>query len=585
MKLKNKTLDTMVKFMLPYKFQIGILILFMIGVAIIDGLFPYLNKLAIDNFIIPNKYEGINKFIFYYITLIVFQVINVYAFIYVAGYIKNKVSYDIRKKAFDKLQYLSFSYYDKNAVGWLMARMTSDVERLGEAVSWTIVDIIWGITLTSFYIIMMLIIDVKLALMSFVIIPPLILATGYFQKKLLKYSRKSRSINSLITGGFNEGIMGAKATKTLAREKEALEEFKSLSDNMRLASFRVQKTSALYLPIVIGLGTIGTSIVLWQGGNGVIRGSITYGTLFAFITYTMKFYEPVQQVARIFSEFQRQYASMERVMQLINEEISVKDYGDIIIEKFEGNIEFEDVSFKYDEGESVLKNFNLKVNSGETIALVGETGSGKSTIVNLACRFYEPTSGRIKIDGRDYRDLDLINYQSKLGYVLQNPHLFSGSIAENIAYGIKGIDRKQVVEAAKVVNAHEFIKKLEDGYDSQVGEGGNRLSTGEKQLISFARAILANPSIFVLDEATSSVDAHTEKLIQGAIEKIIEKRTSFIIAHRLSTIRNADKILVINKGVIVESGSHKELLEKKGRYYNLYLKQFKEDKEKDILAS
>ncbi len=585
MKLKNKTLDTMVKFMLPYKFQIGILILFMIGVAIIDGLFPYLNKLAIDNFIIPNKYEGINKFIFYYITLIVFQVINVYAFIYVAGYIKNKVSYDIRKKAFDKLQYLSFSYYDKNAVGWLMARMTSDVERLGEAVSWTIVDIIWGITLTSFYIIMMLIIDVKLALMSFVIIPPLILATGYFQKKLLKYSRKSRSINSLITGGFNEGIMGAKATKTLAREKEALEEFKSLSDNMRLASFRVQKTSALYLPIAIGLGTIGTSIVLWQGGNGVIRGSITYGTLFAFITYTMKFYEPVQQVARIFSEFQRQYASMERVMQLINEEISVKDYGDIIIEKFEGNIEFEDVSFKYDEGESVLKNFNLKVNSGETIALVGETGSGKSTIVNLACRFYEPTSGRIKIDDRDYRDLDLINYQSKLGYVLQNPHLFSGSIAENIAYGIKGIDRKQVVEAAKVVNAHEFIKKLEDGYDSQVGEGGNRLSTGEKQLISFARAILANPSIFVLDEATSSVDAHTEKLIQGAIEKIIEKRTSFIIAHRLSTIRNADKILVINKGVIVESGSHKELLEKKGRYYNLYLKQFKEDKEKDILAS
>lgn len=585
MKFKNKTLNTMVKFLLPYKFQVGILILFMIGVAVIDGLFPYLNKLAIDDFIVPNKYAGINKFIFYYISLIILQVINVYAFIYVAGYIKNKVSYDIRKKAFDKLQHLSFSYYDKNAVGWLMARMTSDVERLGEAVSWTIVDIIWGITLTSFYVIMMLVIDVKLALMTFVIIPPLVFATNYFQKKLLKYSRKSRSINSLITGGFNEGIMGAKATKTLAREQEALNDFKDLTNNMKIASFRVQKTSALYLPIVIGLGTVGTSIALWQGGNGVIRGSITYGTLFAFITYTMKFYEPVQQVARIFAEFQRQYASMERVMQLINEEISIKDYGDIIIDEFKGNIEFEDVSFKYEDGESVLKNFNLNVKSGETIALVGETGSGKSTIVNLACRFYEPTSGKIKIDGIDYKDLDLINYQSKLGYVLQKPHLFSGTIAENIAYGEKEVDMEKVVKAAKLVNAHEFIEKLEDSYESQVGEGGNRLSTGEKQLISFARAIFANPSIFVLDEATSSIDAHTEKLIQDAIEKVIEKRTSFIIAHRLSTIRNADKILVINKGEIVESGSHKELLEKKGRYYNLYLKQFKEEKEKDILAS
>lgn len=585
MKFKNKTLNTMVKFLLPYKFQVGILILFMIGVAVIDGLFPYLNKLAIDDFIVPNKYEGINRFIFYYVSLIILQVINVYAFIYVAGYIKNKVSYDIRKKAFDKLQHLSFSYYDKNAVGWLMARMTSDVERLGEAVSWTIVDIIWGITLTSFYIIMMLVIDVKLALMTFVIIPPLVFATNYFQKKLLKYSRKSRSINSLITGGFNEGIMGAKATKTLAREQEALNDFKDLTNNMKIASFRVQKTSALYLPIVIGLGTVGTSIALWQGGNGVIRGSITYGTLFAFITYTMKFYEPVQQVARIFAEFQRQYASMERVMQLINEEISIKDYGDIIIDEFDGSIEFEDVSFKYEDGESVLKNFNLKVKSGETIALVGETGSGKSTIVNLACRFYEPTSGKIKIDGIDYKDLDLINYQSKLGYVLQKPHLFSGTIAENIAYGEKEVDMEKVVKAAKLVNAHEFIENLEDSYESQVGEGGNRLSTGEKQLVSFARAIFANPSIFVLDEATSSIDAHTEKLIQDAIEKVIEKRTSFIIAHRLSTIRNADKILVINKGEIVESGSHKELLEKKGRYYNLYLKQFKEEKEKDILAS
>lgn len=584
MKLKNKTLNTMIRFLKPYLKHSTALVVFMIMVAIIDGLFPYMNKYAIDNFVVPQNYEGIKKFSFYYLGLMLWQVVNVYAFIYIAGYIKNTVSYDIRKKAFEKLQHLSFSYYDKTAVGWIMARMTSDVERLGEAVSWSIVDFVWGIALTLVYMIMMLVINYKLALISFVVIPLLGFATVYFQKKMLDYSRKSRSINSKITGAFNEGIMGAKATKTLAREREALGEFKEITSDMKYASMRVQVTSSIYLPIVIGLGSIGTSLVLWAGGNGVIYNAITYGTLVAFMAYTMKFYEPIQQIARIFAEFQRQYASMERVMQLINEEISVKDYGDHILTDFKGDIKFEDVEFKYDGGEKVLDAFNLHIKSGETIALVGETGSGKSTIVNLACRFYEPTSGNIKIDGIDYKDIDLQHLQGNLGYVLQKPHLFSGTIKENIAYGIEDISEERVVEAAKLVNAHSFIMKMKNGYDSEVGEGGNRLSTGEKQLISFARAILANPKIFVLDEATSSIDAHTEKLIQDAIEKVIKNRTSFIIAHRLSTIRNADKILVIKKGKIIEEGTHKELLNEKGYYHNLYLKQFKEDREKEFLV-
>ena len=350
--------------------------------------------------------------------------------------------------------------------------------------------------------------------------------------------------------------------------------------------------SALFLPIVISMGSIGTGFALWLGGGNVISGTISFGTFVMFITYTVQFFDPVSQLAGTIAELQNAQASAERIINLIETQPDIWDrkdviekYGDLFNGKKEnwepihGDIEFKDVCFSYKNGETVLENFNLKVKKGATIALVGETGSGKSTLVNLICRFYEPISGEILIDGKDYRERSLLWLQSSIGYVLQSPHLFSGTIRENIRYGKLEASDDEIEAAAKLVNAHGFIMKTDKGYDSQVGEGGGNLSTGEKQLISFARAIVSNPALFVLDEATSSIDTETERMIQNAIEKVLSDRTSFVVAHRLSTIVSADKILVIRNGKITESGTHRELLKKKGYYYNLYTNQLLEEKE------
>jgi ATP-binding cassette subfamily B protein len=387
-----------------------------------------------------------------------------------------------------------------------------------------------------------------------------------------------RRVNSKITGSFNEGIIGATTTKILSREDRNLEEFQTLTSGLRASSIRAATFSALFLPIVLVLGSIGTSLTLWVGGDGVVAGTISYGVFVAFVSYTVQFFEPVREIARIFAELQMAHASAERVMGLLNTEPEIKDQPGLgrNCPPLVGAIEFENVSFAYNPQEPVLTDFNLKVEPGQTVALVGETGSGKSTIVNLACRFYEPTKGRVLIDGVDYRERPLSWLQSHLGYVLQSPHLFSGSIRENIRYGRLQASDAEVEEAAKMVNAHEFITKLPKGYDTEVGEGGGLLSTGQKQLISFARAILANPSIFVLDEATSSIDTETEMLIQDAIQTVLKGRTSFIIAHRLSTVRSADRILVIRGGKVEEKGSHSQLMAAKGYYYRLYTNQFLE---------
>lgn len=390
--------------------------------------------------------------------------------------------------------------------------------------------------------------------------------------------------------------MGARTSKTLIREERNIAEFKELTASMYQSSVKAAVFSAVYMPIVLLLGSIGASFVLWYGGNRVAYGTVSYGTLVAFVNYAIRFFEPVRELARIFAELQFAQASGERVLSLIDTEPDITDgdritdiYGDFFNPKKEnwppikGHIVFENVSFHYKEGEEVLKNFSLEVKPGEKIALVGETGSGKTTIVNLVCRFYEPVEGRILIDGTDYRERSQLWLQSNLGYVLQSPHLFSGTIRENIRYGKLDATDDEIVEAAKLVNAHGFIMELEKGYDTEVGEGGGRLSTGQKQLVSFARAIISNPAIFVLDEATSSVDTHSEMLIQKAIGKVLEGRTSFIIAHRLSTVRNADRILVLHKGEVVEQGTHSELLKKKGRYYMLYTNQFIDEQERAIL--
>ncbi|HEY8361670.1 MAG TPA: ABC transporter ATP-binding protein [Tissierellaceae bacterium] len=584
------------KYLKPYKGLFFGITFFMIISGLLDAVFPLLSKYAIENFVEKHNLNGIEKFALIYFIAVLTLAISTYFFIDLAGKLESKIAYDIRKLGFEKLQILPLSYYDDKAVGWLMARMTSDITRLSETISWSLVDLAWGFSMMTAVTISMIRLNYKLALITFSVLPFVAFVSFYFQRKILKAQREVRKINSRITAAYNEDIQGAKTTKTLVREDINLKEFSEITSSMRDSSIRATVISSVYLPIILSLSSIGTAFVLNYGGKSVLLNAISYGTLVAFISYTTQFYEPIRQIAVIFAEFQSAQASAERVFSLLNEKPDIEDredvvekYGDLLNPKKEnwpeikGAVEFRNVSFTYKNGEKVLENFNLKVEPGETIALVGETGAGKSTIVNLLCRFYEPTSGEILIDGINYKDMPQNWIHENLGYVLQTPHLFSGTIKENIRYGNLNATDEEIINAAKLVNAHEFIMQMEKGYDTEVGEGGGLLSTGQKQLISFARAIVRNPKLFVLDEATSSIDTETEKIIQDAINKVLEGRTSFVIAHRLSTIRNADRILVIKDGKIIESGNHKELMKKKGYYYRLYTNQFIEEKSRDVL--
>ena len=580
------------KYLSEFKNALMFLAFLMVGVAGIDVVMPLLTKYAIDNFIVKKTVVGLPIFALVYFCVIVFQGLNVRLFIINAGKIETHLAYHIRKIGFKRLQELSFSYYDTSSVGWLMARMTSDVTKLSEIISWGLIDMVWALVMMGGFIGVMFYNNVRLTLICMSVVPILFLIGMFFQKKILKSYRVVRKLNSRLTADFSEEVSGAKTTKTLVREEENLKEFKLDAGKMRSSSVKAAVFSALFLPIVISMGSLGVGFVLWLGGKSIIAGSLSYGTFVMFIAYTVQFFDPISHLAGTIAELQNAQASAERIIDLIETKPDIwdtkeviKKYGDLFHAKREnweeihGDIDFNDVCFTYKNGEKVFENFNLKVNEGETIALVGETGSGKSTLVNLLCRFYEPSRGEILIDGIDYRKRSLLWLQSNIGYVLQSPHLFSGTIRDNIIYGKLNASILEIENAARLVNAHSFISKLEKGYDTQVGEGGGNLSTGEKQLISFARAILADPALFVLDEATSSIDTETERMIQNAIEKVLKGRTSFVVAHRLSTIVSADKILVIRNGNITESGNHRELLKKKGYYYSLYTNQLLEDKE------
>lgn len=582
----------------PYiKYIIGLFILNTI-IALSDVVLPIMNKNALDNFTSNVESSEIIKFGIVYFIIILITTLCHYIYFKIAAKTEMGFGYDLRDKLFRKLQELSFSYYDVTPTGWLMSRMTSDIFRLAEIFTWSFTELFWGVPLMIFSTIAMFYYNVKLTWLVLIIVPLLAVITFYFQTRIMKNYREVRKSNSIITNGFNEGINGAKTTKTLVLEESNYNEFKNDTKNFYDVSMKANRLSSIFRPLVTFISSISMALVLWVGGQLVFDNMLSFGVLYMFVTYSQQFFEPLRTIAFIFQDFQMAQASGERIIYLLESEPSIVDtpeviekYGTIFkpkIENYEeikGDVEFKNVDFKYENGQEVLKNFNLKVEAGKTIAIVGETGAGKSTIVNLLCRFYEPTSGELLIDGVDYRKRSLGWLHSKLGYVLQAPHLFEGTIKENIKYGNLNATDKEIVEAAKLVNADEFIRNLKDGYDTKVGEGGNRLSTGQKQLISFARAVLAKPSIFVLDEATASIDTETERIIQYGIENIMKGKTSFVIAHRLSTIVNADRILVIDKGKIIEDGNHEELMNAKGIYYKLFTNQFKENLERMSMES
>jgi len=549
-------------------------------VSVIDAYTTYLSSQIIDEGIRAGSRDAIVRIILIYGGVMLFQALLSFSFIYLTGVLGERVRYDMRKQMFNHLQSLSLSYFSKTPVGWIMARLTSDTERLAELITWGLLDITWAIVNIATAAVFMFIINANLAVIVLAMLPFLAIVAYQFRIRILYHYRLSRKMNSKITGAFNEGITGVRVIKALSREDANLAEFSELTDGMYNASYRAAWLSALFLPTVQLISAFVLGFVLWRGGLQVEIGMITVGGIQAFVSYVTFIMWPIQDMARVYAQMQNAVASAERIFHLIDTEPVVKNRArTITAETLSGDIRFEDVHFHYESDDPVIKGLTFHVNQGDTVALVGPTGGGKTTIVNLLCRFYEPTSGAIYLNNIDYLDMKLEDIQSRIGMVLQTPHLFSGSISENIRYGRLNATDEDIEAAAKMAGAHDFIMTFEKGYQQDVGEGGNLLSVGQKQLISIARAILAQPELFIMDEATSSVDTLTETLIQRGMEQLMTGRTSFVIAHRLSTIKRANKIIVIEDGQIHEMGTHRELINLKGKYYNLYTRQFRQELE------
>ena len=558
---------------------------FLIAIAAVSGLdsfFTYLSKQIVDEGILAGDKQALFRIAGVYGAMIFVQAVGVFGFIFLAGVLGERIRYDLRKQLFNHLQDLSFSYFDRTPVGWIIARVTSDTDRIAELVTWGLLDVTWGVMNIATAMYFMLIINWKLALIVLAVIPILVIVAAQFKKKILVEYRQVRKMNSKITGAYNENINGVRVVKALCREEENLREFGELTSDMYGASYRAAWLSALFLPVVQLISSVAVASIVWYGGLQTQVGAMTIGGIQAFVSYVTFMLWPVQEMARVYAEMQHAIASAERVFSLIDAVPDVVDKpGALDPGTIRGDIEFDSVDFWYEPENPVLTGFDLKIKRGETIALVGPTGGGKTTLVNLICRFYEPKRGTICIGGRDYQDLSLHAIQSRIGVVLQTPHLFSGSILENLRFGKLDATDEEIEDAARLAGAHDFIRTLEKGYNEEVGEGGDLLSVGQKQLVSLARAILAQPEIFVMDEATSSVDTLTEDLIQRGMQTIMKDCTSFVIAHRLSTIKRADRILVIEDGRITEMGSHAELLRLRGHYYRLYTQQFRQQAEQE----
>ena len=593
-----KTWAKLLPFLKPYSRSMALILCLMLVSAGCDLAYPLLSGYAVDHFVTPRQSQGVGWYALGYMAVVLAQMLCTIIFARSALKVEMYLGRDLKKRLFTHLQTLSFSYYNTTPVGTIMARVMSDTNRIGSVFAWSLVDIFWSAAYVIGCMGVMLFLNWRLALLVIVVVPAIALLTLYFQKKILAINRQARKVNAEITRHYNEGISGAKTSKTLVIEDKNTAAFQEVTQRMRRTTVRGVLLNAVYVPIIGFLTALAVAFVLTGGGNMALWGDIGIGELTVFVNFALVIADPVQTLARTISNFIATQANIERVSALLELRPEITDtpeviekYGTSFAPKREnweplvGHITFEDITFRYPDGaENVLEHFSLDVPAGTTVAIVGETGAGKSTLVNLACRFFEPTAGRVLIDGRDYRERSQLWLHSSIGYVLQTPHLFSGSIRENIRYGRLDATDEEIVAAAKLAGAHDFITHMEHGYDSDVGEGGGQLSTGEKQLVSFARAVLADPRIFVLDEATSSIDTKTEALIQEAISTLLEGRTSFLIAHRLSTIRKADLILVVKAGKIIERGTHQQLMDLGGYYATLYSKQFETETAETLLG-
>ena len=563
--------------------------------SLVDIILPLFQRYALNHFIGEKTFDTLWLFIVLYVaTLLCAAVVN-YISCAQATIVEMRVSRELRQVGFEHLQTLSFSYFNQNSVGYIHARLMSDTSRIGTLVSWSLIDCVWRVSYLVGAIGMMLYLNMRLALMVLAVLPLLVILFAIFQKKLVTVNREVREINSRITGNFNEGITGAKTIKSLAIEQEMDDRFREETANMRQKTVRSARIRGLFAGTMAFASSVALAIVLWKGGY-IAEEEI--GTFSVFMSYAQGMMEPLRWVVDVISDLITTQVNIERFTNLLAVRSDVEDtpevvekYGDSFEPKKEnwepirGDIEFRDVTFRYPDGEeNVLEHFSLKIPFGTHLAVVGETGAGKSTLVNLVCRFYEPTEGVLLIDGKDARERSQLWLHSSIGYVLQTPHLFSGTVRENLLMGNPNATEEQLWDALKIISAEDVVNRLEKGLDTDVGEGGDLLSTGEKQLISFARAVLADPKILILDEATASVDTLTEAKIQSAMETITEGRTSLMIAHRLSTVRGADVILVVKDGKIIEQGNHKELLKKKGYYHALHTRQYEDETTARILS-
>ena len=588
----------MMPFIAPQKKKLVLAMTLMLTAALIDIIFPLILGYIIKHNIEPRRSEGAWPVLAIALVLMTIQGINVRFFVALGLRIETAISRAVRNAVFFHLQTLSLSYYNKTPVGYMLARTNSDTSRIGDLIAWGLIDFTWSVAYCTGVIIAMFLIHWKLALIVCCSLPPLALLTWVFEKRILSVNRILRKLNSKMTGAMNEGITGSRTIKVLVAEEQSLAEFSSITGDYRFHAKHMARLRAVFIPVVLFIGSLATAAVLGYGGWEIAALGANLSVLAVFLQYAGGFFWPIQNIARVITDFVSTQVNVERVSGLLEQSPGITDrpevieqYGDNASPKKEnweplsGDVEFKDVTFMYPDGhENVLEHFNLHVACGTYAAIVGETGAGKSTLVNLVCRFFEPNEGNILIDGRDYRERSQLWLHSNLGYVLQSPYLFTGTIRDNIRYGRLDATDKEVEDAAHIVHADKVIAKLEKGFDTEVGEGGDRLSTGEKQLISFARAVLANPRIFILDEATSSIDTEMEMLLQNAIHTLLEGRTSFVIAHRLSTIRNADIILVVEDGKIIERGTHNELMQNHGHYWKLYTRQFELEAEEEALG-